>query len=60
MKIILQSEARTISNYQIARNQQELIELINKPQKFILSLSNQIKSIVSNKSRDRSGDSHLS
>lgn len=60
MKIILQPEARTISNYQIVRNQQELIELINKPKKFILSLSELVKSLVSNQSGDRSCDSKLS
>lgn len=34
MKIILQPEARTISNFELVRNQQDLIALVNKLRHF--------------------------
>jgi len=43
MKIILQLEAKTISNSELAKNQQDLINLISKLIHFNFGLSNKTK-----------------
>ena len=43
MKIILQSEARTISNSEIARNQQDLIDFLYRFCRFNFRLPNRAK-----------------
>ena len=42
MKIILQPEARNISNVELARNQQDLIELIGKVRRFGIKLPKKV------------------
>lgn len=43
MKIILQSEARTISNAELAENQKYLISLVDKAYRFIFRLTKKTK-----------------
>lgn len=42
MKIILQSEARTISNRELAKNQKDLIEFVTKITHFKLALPKKV------------------
>lgn len=44
MKILLQPEAKTISNYELAKNQEYLLNLLNKIAQFKFVLNKKISS----------------